>query len=145
MQDYWQQVWGEALSDSHDQRQQSFVKLQMMQTKTIDSEGRNKVFVRRRYRYHLRDGNYGPRGPAVFLGEQYPEVYLTCREAHCGLLLLKGMTFKVIAQQLKISARTVEYYVNNIKRKLNCRLRTEVVGHLLQSDFLHNLSSLSGV
>ncbi|MDF1654918.1 MAG: helix-turn-helix transcriptional regulator [Coxiellaceae bacterium] len=142
MQDYWQQVWCEALSDTDDQRQQSFVNLNMIKTGSLQDDSVARSPIKRRYRYHLDYGSRGPRGPAVFLGVQYPDVYLTCREAHCGFLLLKGMTFKAIASQLQISWRTVEYYVNNIKTKLHCRLRTEVVAHLLQSDFLYNLPTM---
>ncbi|MDF1760537.1 MAG: helix-turn-helix transcriptional regulator [Coxiellaceae bacterium] len=140
MQDYWQQVWSEALSDSQDQRQQSFVNLQMIREQALLDAEAAKSPIMRRYRYHLQNGNNGPRGPAVFLGARYLGVYLTCREAHCGVLLLRGMTYKAIGRQLQISSRTVEYYINNIKRKLRCRRRTEVIAHLLQSDFLQNLS-----
>ncbi len=140
MQDYWQQVWSEALSDSQDQRQQSFVNLQVVRDQALSDEEAVKPPIMRRYRYHLQYGKGGPRGPAVFLGARFPDVYLTCREAHCGMLLLRGMTYKAIGRQLQISARTVEYYLNNIKRKLRCRRRTEVIAHLLQSDFLQNLS-----
>lgn len=92
----------------------------------------------RHYRYHLPKRKRGPRQAAVYLGRNYPNQYLTPRESQCCLLLLYGLTMRAIADELELSARTVEYYLNNIKRKLGCYYRDQLVKILLNSDFLVN-------
>jgi DNA-binding CsgD family transcriptional regulator len=81
----------------------------------------------------------GPRAQAVYLGCHYPGIYLTPREAHTALLLLKGYTMRSTAMALGLSARTVEYYLDNIKAKLGVRRRADVITGLLTCDFLDNL------
>ncbi len=72
----------------------------------------------------------------VFLGQNYPNVYFTKRECQCMLLLLKGKTMKEAGVMLNLSARTVEYYVKNMKFKLECRTKSELIGAVLDSDFI---------
>lgn len=92
----------------------------------------------RQYRYHLAGKSTGPREFAVYLGNHYPGVYLTRRETQCCLLLLQGLTMLSIADELQLSNRTVEYYISNIKEKLACSRRQDLIAALLQSDFLQN-------
>lgn len=92
----------------------------------------------RRYRYKDPKPR-GPRDQAVYLGDGFPGVYLTARESHCSLLLLRGYTGRAIADRLGLSSRTVEYYIDNVKTKFRVRKRAEVIGCLLASDFLKNL------
>lgn len=94
----------------------------------------------RHYRYHLVRKKRGPKDFAIFLGKAFPTVYLTRRESQCCLLLLYGLTMRDIAQELELSARTVEYYLNNIKRKMGCYYRDQLVKKLLVSDFLENVN-----
>ena len=75
----------------------------------------------------------------VLLGRRYPHTYLTEREAHCALLLLRGCTAREAAKQMHLSSRTVEYYISNIKSKLGLRKKSGVVAALLDSDFIVNL------
>ena len=44
---------------------------------------------------------------------------LSERELQCLCLLARGYTMKESAQELKLSPRTVESYLDNIKTKLN--------------------------
>ncbi len=81
----------------------------------------------------------GPRHRVVYLGEVFPGVYFTQREAHCALLLLNGATVKLIAKHLGLSYRTVEYYMDNIKAKIQRRRKGDVIAAILKSDFLKNL------
>ena len=71
-----------------------------------------------------------------FLGEKYQNIYLTHREAECVLYLLKGLTVRTVAEKLGLSARTVEFYVNNIKAKLKCRTKIELLQHIKNSQLL---------
>lgn len=51
---------------------------------------------------------------------------LTSRERECLDLLLQGKTAKETASRLALSSRTVEFYLNNIKRKLKCSNKGEL-------------------
>jgi DNA-binding CsgD family transcriptional regulator len=64
-----------------------------------------------------------------FLTELY-QYQLTPREIECLPLLIKGCTSKQIAEFLKISHRTVEDYVSNIKYKMNVVSKNELMSLL---------------
>ena len=85
----------------------------------------------------------GNAGRIVMLGKNYPGIYLTEREAHVGLHLLRGCTCEEAAEQMNLSRRTVEYYVSNIKTKLRSRRKSTVVAALLASDFIRNFNYLT--
>lgn len=75
------------------------------------------------------------------LGDPYATVYLTQREADCVYHLLQGTTLTQVGKILHLSTRTVEYYINNVKRKLVCRKKQEVIEKILQTQFLTNYLS----
>jgi DNA-binding CsgD family transcriptional regulator len=54
---------------------------------------------------------------------------LSPREKSCVDYLLNGKTAKEIANQLKLSYRTIEFYFENIRRKTGCRNRYELIAH----------------
>ena len=70
------------------------------------------------------------------LGKKHANVYFTRREAECMLLLLKGKTIGAVANILNLSPRTVEYYVKNMKSKLGCRTKFELLDTVHASDFI---------
>lgn len=70
------------------------------------------------------------------LGPKYDGIYFTHREAECMLLILKGRTVDKTADALRLSPRTIEYYLKNMKLKLGCRTKFELVERVLESDFL---------
>lgn len=51
---------------------------------------------------------------------------LTCRERECLFMLLQGKTAKETAAQLKLSARTIEAYLEKMKTKLCCMSKAEL-------------------
>jgi len=71
-----------------------------------------------------------------FLGDKYQNIYLTQREAECVLCLLTGCSMKKVGEKLGLSARTIEFYVNNIKAKLKCRTKAELLDHIKNSQLL---------
>ncbi|EKE01973.1 MAG: LuxR family transcriptional regulator [uncultured bacterium] len=75
---------------------------------------------------------------AYGLGEQYGTIYFTKREAECMVLLLKGKTINGVATILKLSPRTVEYYIKNMKTKVGCRTKFELIDLVYASDFIKN-------
>lgn len=54
------------------------------------------------------------------------------RQLECIDLLIKGFTAKEIANHLHLSFRTVEAYIELLKKKLNCKNKTELVIRLFQ-------------
>jgi DNA-binding CsgD family transcriptional regulator len=70
-----------------------------------------------------------------YLGGQFPGIYLSFREAQCMCKLLEGKTLKVTGKELQLSTRTVEFYVSNIKKKLHCKKKKELIELVKQSEF----------
>jgi DNA-binding CsgD family transcriptional regulator len=76
---------------------------------------------------------------AYGLGSKYGSAYFTKREAECMVLLLKGKTISSVANILNLSPRTVEYYIKNMKSKLGCRTKFELVDLVYASEFMKNV------
>lgn len=84
------------------------------------------------------------RNPQKFpLGEKYKNVYFTSREAEVMLGLLQGKTLFAVALSLGLSPRTIEFYVKNMKSKVNCRTKSELIGKIFHSDFIKNIDFLA--
>lgn len=49
------------------------------------------------------------------------------REKECLYYLAQGMTAKEIARVLSLSPRTIEFYIENMKKKFNCSNRIELI------------------
>lgn len=75
-----------------------------------------------------------------YLGAKHANAYLTRREAQVMSLLIIGKTSIEIALQLNLSARTVEFYIKNMKLKLNCQNRSTLIACVLDSDFINNIN-----
>jgi len=59
---------------------------------------------------------------------------LTERESEIAALLLKGRTYKMIANELYLSENTVKTHIKNIYSKFNIRSKTELVKLLMQKE-----------
>ena len=82
----------------------------------------------------------GKRSLAAYgLGSKYGDAYFTRREAECMVLLLKGKTINSVADILELSPRTVEYYIKNMKFKIGCRTKFELVDLVYASEFMKNV------
>lgn len=79
------------------------------------------------------------RNKRYYIGEPYSGAYLTTREAQVIVHFLMGRTVGSTAIELSLSPRTVEYYARNIKLKLQCRKKTELLDRLVKSNFMENL------
>ena len=74
------------------------------------------------------------------LGQKFNNIKFTRREAECMLLMLSG-TFRVkdIARILNLSPRTIEDYIANMRIKLQCHNKYELISIIAESDFLSNV------
>lgn len=68
----------------------------------------------------------------ILPGFHIQDVYFSKQEIKCLRLLVTGKTIKLIGQQLGLSPRTVEYYLINIKRKLNVKTKSELIEKVIQ-------------
>ncbi len=64
---------------------------------------------------------------AYVTSEYHPDFNLTHRETECLFLLIRGKTAKEIGKFLTISPRTVEVYVENIKKKMCVNSRSDII------------------
>lgn len=145
MQGYWQQVLSEVLNKEKRGRDSVFTNMSAVQSCVEEVVVKKKRFLSgaRSAAVASVARKQGPRGVVVYLGSFYPGVYFTCRESHCALLLLKGLTIREMGRYMQLSARTVEYYVENMKSKLSCKRKSELVQAILSSNFLSELSRLA--
>lgn len=74
------------------------------------------------------------------VGKKYPQVYFTQREAQVMFYLLRGFSNKRVSILLQLSARTVEFYINNMKTKLNCRFKSDLLTEVAASEFLQGVN-----
>lgn len=62
---------------------------------------------------------------------------LSKRQSECLKFLLDGKSAKQTAAILNLSTRTVEFYIHNLKEKMQCRTKTELLGKIIREyDFL---------
>ena len=97
----------------------------------------NLFFFKEKHNHELIESNLSRDCLDKFIEQtplqQYPlrgktgQIYLSKRESECLLQLSLGKTAKETARALDLSPRTVEFYLNNIKEKTDCRTRTELV------------------
>lgn len=60
----------------------------------------------------------------------------TSREEDCLYYFLRGASIKEIGKQLKISPRTVEVYIQNLKDKLHCSKKSKLIAKAISSGYL---------
>jgi DNA-binding CsgD family transcriptional regulator len=76
------------------------------------------------------------------LGNRYPNIYFTPREAQLMFHMLRGNSNKKMAVLFELSIRTIEFYVNNMKTKLGCSSRGDLVSYVSASEFLQHTDFL---
>lgn len=66
---------------------------------------------------------------------------LSIREIECLNLVLENRSYKQIANTLNLSPRTVEHYVDNIKDKLNCSTKLDLISKFFQDSLKEDLEN----
>ena len=107
----------------------------VMKNKTSDQEV--STFSEDKAVSHIETENKQPEG-SYKLGGKYGDIYFTRREADCMGWLLKGKTIRGVGIVLNISPRTVEYYIKNMKKKIGCRTKSELIELVYMSDLVKN-------
>jgi len=74
--------------------------------------------------------------PVFALGKKINDIELSVRQKQCLFFLLYGKTAKAIANILKISPRTVETHIDNMKIKFGCRSKSELIDAAINLGFL---------
>ena len=67
-------------------------------------------------------------------GDARPDPPLTAREREVAVLVAAGSTNAEIAARLRISKRTVEKHVDNIRQKLGAISRAKIISWTLQAE-----------
>lgn len=73
------------------------------------------------------------------LGGTFEGLYFTEREAQCMYLIIKNYTNEKVAERLGLSARTVEFYIKNMRIKTGCVSKSHLIKSILKTDFLENI------
>ncbi|CDZ78385.1 DNA-binding transcriptional activator UhpA [Legionella massiliensis] len=73
------------------------------------------------------------------IARQYGEYNLNKRETESLFYLMRGYTAKEIAQRLGLSPKTIEYHIEQLKNKLGCSKKSELVEKSIDLGFLYNI------
>lgn len=110
----------------------------------IDAE-KQKIIVEQPYANCLETTSITPEMREDFISQTElnrfyinNDVYLTLRELECMSFILKGMSLKEAARELNVSVRTVDSYLQQVKTKLGCFTKSELLRELHK----HNLSDI---
>ena len=74
-----------------------------------------------------------------YLGDNYPGIYLTKLEATCVAGLPHNLLYKEIAKIIGISPSIISFYIYNVRRKLKCINKEQLVEIIRETDFMDNL------
>lgn len=73
------------------------------------------------------------RSTSITPGFHINNTYFSKQEITCLRLLITGKTMKLIGRHMGISPRTVEHYLDNIKRKLHVKTKSELIEKVVQT------------
>ncbi len=82
-----------------------------------------------------------PKRERIYLNGEFSGIYLTPRESDCLCALASGRTVKTVARELKLSHRTVEFYLKNLKAKFGCSNKGELLALVAEADLITFLES----
>jgi DNA-binding CsgD family transcriptional regulator len=88
----------------------------------INSEFVNQLFVSDNKMYANTE-----KPQTYYIGAIENPFRLSSRELECLFFTLRGLTAKQIAEQLSLSKRSVEFYLDNMKNKMGCITKSELI------------------
>ena len=74
-----------------------------------------------------------------FLDHPFEGIYLTPPEAETMFLMMQYYTLAATAEKMMLSSRTIEFYVKNMKTKLRCANKKDMVEKILHTSLLQQL------
>ena len=74
---------------------------------------------------------------SYILNDSYEDLKISIRQSECLFLLLRGKSAQAIADILGLSLRTVEGYINEMKIKLNCANKSELIEHAISAGLIN--------
>ncbi|MFT3741825.1 MAG: LuxR C-terminal-related transcriptional regulator [Gammaproteobacteria bacterium] len=74
------------------------------------------------------------------LGPQYPNVFLTEREAEVVYHYANCKSGRAVALKMELSPRTIEFYLKNIKAKLQCQRKQQLLEVVRKTGILNQLA-----
>ncbi len=128
--EYWDSVLQEVAEKNEDHVQFRFTDI-----------GRNLLRKRRHSAAYYRKH----KAPAYYLGEAYGDLYFTKREAEALYYLLQGKTIAQVGHVLGLSARTVEFYLKNMKLKVGVKTKVELLEIVQESPLANELENIVSV
>lgn len=87
----------------------------------------------------IKKNRRSTRTTYIFVGQANNSTKITVREADCLLHFAKGKTISGTAKALNLSPRTVEYYLRNMKSKLKCYSKAELIEKINTNICLDNI------
>ena len=67
---------------------------------------------------------------------KYPGIALSKRQSECLYHLLRGKSAVKIGKILGLSPKTVEYYIDEIKNKMGCSSKAEVIEKSIEKGYI---------
>jgi DNA-binding CsgD family transcriptional regulator len=96
--------------------------------------------TRKRRQHHGSTRESTVASPMYFLGDLFKGVYFTKREAETLFYLLQGKTIPQVGKCLNLSARTIEFYVKNMKLKIGVNTKIELLDKIRKTDIIEQLN-----
>ncbi len=79
-------------------------------------------------------------GPGLYhIGGKYVDFKLSLRESQCLFYLIRGFSAKEVANKLMLSAKTIEYYIVQLKEKFQCARKSELIDKAIALGFIFNI------
>ena len=129
--DYWEAVLDEVMHKEDESFQFRFTDI-----------GRSLLRERNRQQRQAPTEKPRPTTQMYFIGDAFEGVYFTRREAQTLFHLLQGKTIPEVGRSLNLSARTIEFYVKNMKLKIGVKSKVELLDKLRHTDIIKQLDLL---
>lgn len=79
---------------------------------------------------------------SYYLEGEYKDIYFTQREVECLYFMLQGCSIVKTARLLDLSARTVEFYLKNMRVKLSASSKNHLLALVANSQLAQKLPQL---